>query len=48
MVALEGRLQVRSYEARDGSRRKVWEVIVDSIQFLSPKARDDGEGQFEE
>ncbi|MGE5577940.1 MAG: single-stranded DNA-binding protein [Syntrophothermus sp.] len=34
LVAVEGRLQVRSYEAQDGSKRKAVEVIADSIQFL--------------
>ncbi len=34
LVAVEGRLQVRSYEAQDGSKRKAAEVIADSIQFL--------------
>ena len=34
LAAVEGRLQIRSYEAQDGSKRKVAEVIADSVQFL--------------
>lgn len=37
LVAVEGRLQIRSYEAQDGSRRKVAEVVTDRIQFLDRK-----------
>ena len=34
LVAVEGRLQIRSYEAQDGSKRKVAEVICDNVRFL--------------
>ncbi len=34
LVAVEGRLQVRSYEAQDGSKRRAYEVVADSVQFL--------------
>ena len=34
LVALEGRLQIRSYEAQDGTKRRVAEVIEDSVRFL--------------
>ncbi len=37
LVAVEGRLQVRTYEARDGTERKVAEVVADRIQFLDRK-----------
>lgn len=37
LVAVEGRIQVRSYETKDGSKRKSVEVICDNIQFLSPR-----------
>ena len=36
-VALEGRLQIRSYEDKDGVKRTVAEVVADNVQFLSPK-----------
>jgi single-strand DNA-binding protein len=37
LAALEGRLQIRSYEAQDGQRKYVTEVIGDDVRFLSPK-----------
>jgi single-strand DNA-binding protein len=37
LVAVEGRLQIRSYETMDGSRRKVAEVVADRVQFLDRK-----------
>lgn len=40
LVAVEGRLQIRSYEAQDGTRRKVAEVVANSVQFLDwPKEK---------
>ncbi len=42
LVAVEGRLQTRSYEAQDGTRRRSTEVVGDRVWFLdSPRA--DGE-----
>ncbi|HLJ60847.1 MAG TPA: single-stranded DNA-binding protein [bacterium] len=39
LVAVEGRLQTRAYEAQDGSRRKMTEVVGDRVWFLdSPRA----------
>ena len=40
MCAVEGRIQVRNYEAQDGGKRKAVEVVADDIRFLDSK-RDD-------
>ena len=40
LLAVEGRLQIRSYE-KDGSRRRVAEVVADNVRFLD-KPRDGG------
>lgn len=37
LVAVEGRLQIRSYEDREGQRRTVAEVVAESVQFLDSK-----------
>ena len=37
LCAVDGSLQIRSYEAKDGTRRKAAEVIADDGRFLSPK-----------
>lgn len=34
LVAVSGRMQVRSYEAKDGSKRYITEVVADEVQFL--------------
>ncbi len=34
LVAVEGRLQIRSYEAHDGTKRKAAEVVAETVQFL--------------
>ncbi len=36
-VAVEGRIQTRSYDAQDGTKRYVTEVIADNVTFLTPK-----------
>lgn len=36
-IGVSGRLQVRSYDAQDGQRRYVTEVVADEITFLSTK-----------
>ena len=34
-VAVEGSIQNRSYDAQDGSKRYVTEVVADNVEFLS-------------
>jgi len=34
LVAVEGRLQVRSYTTQDGAKRRVTEVVCDRVEFL--------------
>ena len=38
MIAVEGSLQKRSYDAKDGSKRWVTEVVVDSVSFTGERA----------
>lgn len=43
LVAVEGRLQIRSFETQDGQRRRVAEVVADNIRFLDrPKGDTPG------
>src|SRR5690554_5727904 len=37
LVAVEGRLQIRSYEDREGTRRTIAEIVGNSVQFLDNK-----------
>ena len=34
-VAVTGSMQSRSYEAQDGSKRTVWDLVADEVEFLS-------------
>lgn len=36
-ILVEGRMQVRNYDAQDGSKRYVTEVIAQNIEFLGNK-----------
>jgi single-strand DNA-binding protein len=36
-VFISGELRNRSYEAKDGSKRTVTEIIANEVEFLSPK-----------
>lgn len=43
LVAVNGRLQIRSYETADGQRRRVAEVVADDVRFLDrPRERSAG------
>ena len=37
-VAVEGRIQTRNYDAQDGTKRYVTEVIADNVTFLGSRA----------
>ncbi len=39
-VAVAGELQTRSYDAKDGTKRYVTEIVADDIEFLTPRDRD--------
>lgn len=47
LVAVEGRLQVRSYDTPDGQKRQVSEVVAENVRFLDwPKDRSESQGSF--
>lgn len=37
LAAVEGRLEIQSFEGQDGQKRRVARVIADNVQFLSPR-----------
>lgn len=41
LVAVQGRLQVRTYENQEGQRRKVAEVVSDDVRFLDSAKRNE-------
>lgn len=38
-IAVNGSLQSRSYEDKDGKKRKVYEVVADAVNFVGAKDR---------
>ncbi len=45
-VAVEGRIQTRSYDAQDGTKRYVTEIIADNVTFLGRSNGAAGENNF--
>lgn len=45
-VAIDGRIQTRSYDAQDGTKRYVTEVMVDNIEFLNSKKEETRENDI--
>jgi single-strand DNA-binding protein len=41
-ILVEGRMQVRSYDAQDGSKRYVTEVVASDIEFMGSKPQHEG------
>lgn len=38
-ISVEGRIQVRSYDAQDGSKRYATEIVADEVEFLDSRAQ---------
>lgn len=47
-VAVEGRLQVRKYQDKEGNNRTATEVIANSVQFLDTRTRQVSEDSFDD
>lgn len=43
-IGVDGRIQTRNYQANDGTRRYVTEVVAESIQFLESKQQNNNQG----
>ncbi len=43
--AVIGRLQNSSYEAQDGTKRYVTDIVADNVEFLSSRSSDGGAGE---
>ena len=41
-AAVVGEIQTRSYDAQDGTKRYVTEIIAESVEFLTPKSTANG------
>jgi single-strand DNA-binding protein len=48
LVAVDGRLQIRSYEGQDGDRKYITEVVAETVKFLDkPKEETDPVFEFD-
>ncbi len=43
LLSVAGRIETRSYEAKDGGRRYVIEVIADEVSFLEYGNKNEGQ-----
>ena len=48
LVYIEGRLQTREWDDRDGNKRRTTEVVASGMQMLSPRNQADGPAQHVE
>lgn len=37
LVAVQGSIQTRSYQDKDGNKRKAFEIVADNVHFAEPK-----------
>jgi single-strand DNA-binding protein len=42
-VFIEGRIQIREWDGKDGQKRTATEIIADTVQFLSPRKAEDAD-----
>ena len=47
LVAADGRLQIRSYEGKDGQRRYITEVVAEEVRFLDKPKNENSENDYE-
>ena len=45
MASIDGRIQIRTYNDKDGQKHWVTEIIGENVQFLSPKDGNSSETQ---
>ena len=43
MVVVDGQIQARSYEDRDGNKRKAVEIVANNISFCESKKKEDSD-----
>lgn len=48
LVAVKGRLQIRTYEGADGNRRRAAEVVAEEVRFLDRPRTEQASGDMDE
>lgn len=44
--AVFGRIETRTYEAQDGSKRSAFDIVADEVEFLSPVGQGANQGTY--
>ena len=44
MIAVDGRLQTRSYQDKNGNNRQAVEIVANNVNFTGPKSQNPGMG----
>ena len=44
LIAVDGRLQSRQYQDKNGNNRKAFEIVAQNINFTGPKSQNQGMG----
>ena len=42
LIALDGSMHTRSYEDKEGKKRKVYEIVANNVHFAEPKSASSG------
>ena len=48
LVGVKGRLQVRSYDAKDGSKRYITEIVAEDVDFLAAAGGREARAEVED
>lgn len=47
-VYVEGKIQTRSYDDRDGNKRYITEIVIDQMQMLGSKGDSEGRSDYQQ
>ena len=45
-VSVVGRIQTRTYEAQDGTKRSAFEVVAEEVEFLTPAGQNNNQSGY--
>ncbi len=48
LIGIEGSIQTRKYQDKNGNNRTAFEVVANNVQFISPKSSESGEQNTDE
>lgn len=48
LIAVQGSIQTRTYQDKDGNKRKAFEIVADNVHFAEPKRESSYSGERQE